>query len=377
MSIPLIQAHLQKEGIDGWLFYDFHGKNPLVWEVLGMPPSSHVTRRFFYWIPCRGEPVKIVHKIEMHVLDQLPGKVKSYSRREELGALLKSTVHGVVAMEVSFTLPQLSLVDAGSLAFVKEQGIEVVSSASLIQKTLSLLTEAQKDAQREAGRILDTIVKEAFAFVDKREKVYEGEVQDFIVKKIAEAGCVTNHPPIVARGANSASPHYSPKGRGDLIAMGDFLLIDLWCKKKGPHGVYGDITRVRASLDCKQKIKEAFFHVREAQKIAVRYIEEHSLPRGADVDTVVRSYLESKGYKDNILHRLGHSIDSELHGRGANLDSFESFDERILLSNTCYSVEPALYFPGEFGLRLEHDILYLGEGRVEVTGGVQDDLFHP
>ena len=278
-------------------------------------------------------------------------------------------------MEVSFTLPQLSVVDAGTLEFVKQQGIKVVSSATLIQKTLSLLSEEQKDAQRQAGAVLDKIAQEAFIYVEHKKNLYEADVSDFIVKRIAEAGYITNHPPIVAAGANSSSPHYTPQGRGALIDPTGFLLIDLWCKKKGPNGVYGDITRVWAGKNCKGEIHDAFFHVREAQKIAVRYIEEHPAPRGADVDTAVRSYLERAGYKENIFHRLGHSIDYELHGRGANLDSFESFDERILLPNTCYSIEPAVYFPGHFGLRLEHDILYLGDGKVEITGGVQDSLY--
>ncbi|MBS0585752.1 MAG: aminopeptidase P family protein [Verrucomicrobia bacterium] len=374
MSIQVIQQQLKKEKIDGWLFYDFHGNNHIFREVLKVDPDEHITRRFFYWIPAVGEPVKIVHKIESHILKDLPGKRETYSQREELSRVLKRFIFGRVAMELSFTLPQLSLIDGGTVEFVKEQGVEIVSSAILIQTSLSILTEAQKESQREAGRILDQIVKEAFSYVKEKKELLEGDVQAFILKRMADFDCETNHPPIVARGPNSALPHYVPKNGGDLITERDFLLLDLWCKKREPNAVYGDITRVSAPKGASQKIYEVFSHVREAQKIAVRYIESHKKVRGADVDTAVRSYLESKGYKENIYHRLGHSIDSELHGRGANLDSFESFEERILLPNTCYSVEPALYFPGEFGLRLEHDILYLGEGRVEITGGVQDKI---
>lgn len=375
MSIPLIQELLREEKIDGWLFYDFEKSNHFMWDVLQIPPTTHITRRVFYWIPSKGEPCKIVHKIEQHVLRHLPGRSLAYGKREELEALL-AKFQGKVAMEYSLRIPYISKVDGGTLDFLKSLGIEIVSSATLLQKFTSKLDLEQIESHRKAASILDKTVSEAFALI--REKMmrevdlYEGDVVEFILKRFADCNCVTNHAPIVAKGPNSANPHYSPEKRGDPILKQDFVLIDLWCKLKGERAVYADITRVAGGALVTDKMKEAFNAVRTAQKKVVEYVSEKQTVRGCDVDTHARNYLESKGYGEFIYHRTGHNIYTDVHGPGANLDSFETFDERLLLPDSCYSVEPAVYFPGEFGLRLEHDLLITD--RVEVTGGVQNEL---
>lgn len=370
MSIPLIQKILCEEGLDGWLLYDFRGLNPTFHKIVGVPEGRHITRRIFYWIPKEGTPWKIVHKIEHHVLDGIVGDLKLYAKKEELEKLIQE-ISGKVAMEYSKEIPYLSFVDGGTLDTLRSmQKMEIVSSGTLLQKLLASLDEEGVDSHLAAAKVLDQVANEAFSWIEKHLP-YEKDVSDFIMKRFVEEGCITDHSPIVAKGANSANPHYEPKGRGDKIKPGDFVLIDLWCKKKPPRAIYADITRVGILGKPSPKMQKAFQAVREAQKIAVHYAKIGA--RGCDVDTQAREYLEKQGYKDYILHRLGHSIDTNLHGSGANLDSFETLDTRTLIPTTCYSIEPALYFPGEFGLRLEHDILLTPTG-TQVTGFPQDDF---
>jgi Xaa-Pro aminopeptidase len=370
MSIPLIQKYLLQEGLDGWLLYDFHGINPIFHKILALPSNRHITRKVYYWIPQKGECVKIVHKIEAHALDGVDGKLKTYAKREELERLLLE-IRGRVAMEYAKDIPYISFVDGGTIDYLRGfNEMEIVSSGTLLQKLLSSLDEEAIKSHLDACQIVDKVVEEAFSFVQKTLP-YEKDVSHFILRRFEEEGCVTEHAPIVATGANSANPHYEPKGKGDKIRQGDFVLIDLWCKKKGAHSVYADITRVAVLGEPSKKMKDAFKAVREAQKVALELVKIGA--RGADVDRAARVFLEEKGYGPYILHRLGHSIDTNLHGSGANFDSFESLDTRLLIPNSCYSVEPALYFPGEFGLRLEHDVL-LTESGVQVTGGIQDEI---
>lgn len=375
MSIPLIQNLLLEEKLDGWLFYDFEKSNHFMWDVLNIPPKTHITRRVYYWIPAKGEPIKIVHKIEEHVLSHLPGKLLTYGKREELEKLL-TRFKGKIAMEYSFQIPYVSKVDGGTIDYLRSLGIEIISSATLLQKFTSVLDDEQIESHRKAAAILDQIVRDAFEFIRgriiERSTPHEGDVVDFILNRFSDFGCVTNHAPIVAKGANSANPHYCPEKRGDPILRQDFVLIDLWCKLRGERSVYADITRVAVGEVATEQMKRAFSVVREAQKKAVEYVEKHKNVRGCDVDTHTRNFLESQGYAEFVYHRTGHNIYTEVHGPGANLDSFETFDQRILLPNSCYSVEPSVYFPGEFGLRLEHDLLITD--RVEVTGGVQNEL---
>ena len=370
MSISLIQRILSEENLDGWLLYDFHGINPTFYKIVGMPEERHITRRVYYWIPKIGEPLKIVHKIEKHVFDGIPGQLICYARREELADLL-SKLSGRVAMEYSIDIPYLSFVDGGTIDSLRAlKNIEIVSSGALLQKLLSTLDKVAIESHLAAAMFLDKLVSEASTYITNTLP-YEKDVSDFIMKRFKEDGFITEYAPIVAKGPNSANPHYEPKGRGDKIQKGDFVLIDLRCKKNIPGSIYGDITRVFMLGEPTLKMKEAFQAVRGAQKIGIQHVKIGAT--GASVDTAAREHLENKGYGQYILHRLGHSIDTNLHGSGANFDSFETLDARKIIPNTCYSVEPALYFPGEFGLRLECDVLVTAEG-VQVTGGTQEEI---
>jgi Xaa-Pro dipeptidase len=375
MSIPLIQQEIFNANLDGWLLYDFHHMNKLMWDVLKIPQDTHITRKTFYWIPKEGMPVKIISKIEEHVLGHLPGVKKVYGSREELIEILK-IVKGTVAMEYSKTIPYISLVDGGMIDQIRDMGVHVVSSGFLLQKITSELSDKQIHLHKEAAKVVDQAVHDAFLFVKNElshgRSVYEENVQDFILNQFSKGGCITDHPPIVAREENSANPHYTVVGRGDQILKGEYLLIDLWCKKRDPDGIYADITRVGSLGKPTHEQLRAFEAVRTAQKKGVEFIKKGGDIRGADVDTVCRDFLISLGYKQNVYHRTGHNIHTELHGYGVHFDSFETYDDRFLIPRTCYSMEPALYFPGKFGLRLEFDLLYLPE--VEITGGVQNEL---
>lgn len=375
MPISLIQRLLEEQNLDGWLFYDFHKSNRLGRAICKIPQDAHISRRIYYWVPKVGNPLKIVHRIEEHVLDFLPGQTLLYGKREELEGILKK-IKGKVAMEYSPRIPYISQVDGGTIDYLRFLGFEIFSSGALLQGFTSTLSEKQIESHKQAAQILDQTVSEAFELIQKKIKAHadlrEGDVVDFILKRFEEHHCITEHSPMVCKGANSANPHYLQKGRGDQIVNGDFILIDLWCKLEGKGNIYADITRVASIGPPSDKMNRAFAAVRSAQKKAVSYISTHKNVKGCDVDTLCRNYLEEQGFGSYVLHRTGHNIHTELHGPGANLDSFETLDERVLIQNTCYSVEPALYFPGEFGLRLEHDIL-VGD-KVDVTGGVQESI---
>lgn len=375
MFISLIQQLLKEQGLDGWLCYDFHRSNRFMHDLFKIPQDAHISRRIYYWIPQEGSPQKIVHQIESHVLDFLPGDTRLYGKREELNLQLLK-LKGKVAMEYSKEIPYISKVDGGTIDHLRELGFEIVSSGALLQGFTSTLSPNQITTHRKAAEILDQIVNEAFSLIRKKvganEGIREGDVVNFILQRMKDHHCVTEHAPMVSKGKNSANPHYMQNGAGDFLKPGDFVLIDLWCKLEGAESIYADITRAGVIGTPTDKMQKAFSAVRTAQKKAVAFIMREKKVRGSDVDTLARDYLEKQGFGEFVLHRTGHNIHRDLHGPGANLDSFETLDERFLIPNTCYSVEPALYFPGEFGLRLEHDILITD--RVEVTGGVQEEL---
>jgi Xaa-Pro dipeptidase len=386
-KILTAQRLLKERNIDGWLMYDCCRSNIMAWDFLNIPPGQLLTRRFFFWIPKEGEAVKLVHRIERPIFAHLPALEVSFATWKELELALADIVKNKkIAMEYSprNALPSLSKVDAGTIELVRSFEATVVSSQDLLQQFTSILTPQQVESHLRAAKILDHIVSDAWQYIAealrKRQSLCEWDVQQFILQRFKEEQCIANGGPICAINANSADPHYEPKEHGSaVIKKGDWILLDLWCKLNVPDAVYADITRVGvAAALATERQEEIFAIVKDARNSATDCVRSHfaqNIPLcGWQVDKVCRDVIIEKGYGDSFLHRTGHSIDVNDHGSGANIDDFETHDDRRILPGTCFSIEPGLYFPGEFGVRLEYDVYVDKIGGVHVTGGQQEEI---
>ncbi len=380
MNIDQIQQQIKDHNLDGWLLYDFRGSNEIACQFLEIKKQL-VTRRFFYWIPRDGEPVKVVHGIEKQPLAHLPGKEHAYYSWQQLHLALKELLAGKkqIAMEYSknAALPTVSKVDGGTLDLVRTLGVDVVSSAPLLHTPL---TPHQIELHKEAAAQLDQIVDQAWSFISEHLKrgdpIDEYIVRQEILNAMDARGLETDSGPICAVNGHSADPHYIPeKETASSIQKGDFVLIDLWAKRAVPGSIYADICRV-AVCDVKptEKQKEVFSIVRKAQKTACELVKKPRALMGWEVDKAARDVIEKAGFGQNFFHRTGHSIDEKDHGDGANFDNYETKDDRPLLAGSCFSIEPAIYLPGEFGVRLEHNIVFFNMGEVEITGGIQEEV---
>lgn len=375
------RAVSQHSGLDGWLFYDFRGSDPLAYRVLRLDPAMHVTRRWYYWVPRRGTPIKIVHKIETHVLDFLPGEQCSYVSWQEqqahLQAVLRSTARIAMQYSPKNAIPYISRVDAGTLELIRSFNVEVVTSADLVQQFEAVWNDAQLGSHRRAAEALRQIVDEAFGHVARSmtagESLTEYGLQQFILSRIRAHGLVTSSAPIAAVNAHTANPHYGPApDRSASIREGDLVLIDLWAKQPEAGSVYADITWTGYVDTTVPNRHQAVFHiVKAARNAAVAFVQKRvgrgDFPRGWEVDDVCRSVIRQAGHEAHFVHRTGHSIGEEVHGNGANIDHLETEDDRRLLPRTCFSIEPGVYLPGEFGIRSELD-LYLSSDHAEIYG---------
>jgi Xaa-Pro aminopeptidase len=364
------EAIRNQPGLDGWLFYDFRHLDPLAYRVLLLDSSLHVTRRWYYWIPAQGQPIKLQHRIEPHVLERLPGEARAYVSWREQQQALSAILHAAkrVAMQYSpmNAIPYLSRVDAGTIELVRSFQVEVVTSADLVQQFEAVWDDGQLASHRVAAEGLRTIVNEAFAWVGTslsgRRNVTEYGLQQYILSRMHSRDLVTSSPPIVAVNSNSADPHYGPSIDGDVtIRQGDFVLIDLWAKQAVPGAVYADITWtgfVGPSVPVLHQ--EVFEIVRQARDAAVTFVQDQVragvFPFGSEVDDVCRQVIQDAGYGKYFVHRTGHSIGEEVHGNGANIDNLETQDARRLLPGTCFSIEPGIYLPNQFGIRSELDV---------------------
>jgi len=364
-----------QEGVDGWLFCDFRGSDPLAYRILGLDPTAISTRRWYYFIPARGEPAGIVSSVEPHRLDTLPGRKRVFLSWQQLHECLAETLRGVkrVAMQYSpgNAIPYVSRVDAGTIELVRQLGIEVVSAADLVQRFEAVWTPEQWQSHLRAAKGVRETVDEAFTYIREQATVTEYAVQQFILQRFATRGLTTNHPPIVAINAHSADPHFEPQS-DDItpIRPGDFVLIDLWAKE--PGGVYADYTWTGyMSNQVPPRYQEIFTIVRNARDAAIAFVKERinreQSFHGYEVDAVARKVITDAGYGEYFVHRTGHSIGEEVHGNGANMDGLETRDERRVLPATCFSIEPGIYLAGQFGVRSEVNV-YVTEREAIITG---------
>jgi len=369
-----MQDALRREGVDGWLFCDFRGSDPLASRILGLDPGQISTRRWYYYIPTTGDPVGIVSSVEPHRLDSLPGKKRVFLSWQQLHAALAEMLQGArqVAMQYSpgNAIPYVSRVDAGTIELVRQLGVEVVSAADLVQRFEAVWSAEQWQSHLRAAKGVRETVDEAFAYIRQQTPVSEYAVQQFILQRFADRGLVANHPPIVAINAHSADPHFEPTPDSGLIRPGDFVLIDLWAKE--PEGVYADYTWTGfMGKEVPERYQRIFTLVRDARDAAIAFVKERISREqsfhGYEVDAAARKVITDAGYGDYFVHRTGHSIGEEVHGNGANMDGLETRDERSVLPGTCFSIEPGIYLTDEFGVRSEINI-YITEREAIVTG---------
>lgn len=389
-----IQAALQKAGLDGWLFYDFRGSDILIPRILKSERMSG-SRRWYYYIPAKGEPTKIVHAIEPEKLDALPGEKLIYREwelisRNLLKAFAKSNPGATtnkefrIAMDYSPNndIPYISRVDAGTIEMVRALGVNVVTSADLVQQFEAVWTPEQLAMHQEACVKLQKIIIEAFVDIKRRMNenipTNETDVQQFMMNRFKEEG-MNPEPMIVAVNANAASPHYFPtKTRNSPIKRGDLVLIDTVSKLSKPKAPAVDLTWVGyVGETVPDEYVKIWNIVAEARDAAFNFVQTSfragKVIKGADVDDVARGVIKRAGYADQFLHRTGHSIGEEGHGNGANIDNLETRDTRTLIPGTAFSIEPGIYLEGKFGIRSEIDV-YVSEKDAVITAPHQTQI---
>jgi Xaa-Pro dipeptidase len=393
-DLAAIQQALRENKIDGWLFYDHHHRDPLAYSILGLDPHMHVTRRWYYFIPATGEPKKLVHRIESFRLDTLPGTKTAYSSWQELESQLQTLLTGATKIAMQYSprnaIMYVSMVDAGTIELLRSFGKEPVTSADLVSHFEAVLTDAQLATHYVAQKHIDQILDAAWKEIGTRARnggTTEYAMVQFLQEGLRRANLVWEHGPNVSAGPNSADSHYEPTAANSRrIGKGDFVLIDIWGKlaapsnpkEADPAAVWYDITWTgvvgREPTEREQLI---FTTVRNARDASIKTVQDAFAANqpiaGWQADDASRTAIRKAGFGEFFTHRTGHNIGPELHGNGAHLDNLETHDERLILPNTCFSVEPGLYFPGEFGVRSEVDMI-TRKGKAEVTGRIQTEL---
>ena len=384
MNLGEIQEALRERKFDAWLFYDHHHRDPIAYRVLGVREDLMVTRRWFYLIPAQGEPAKLVHRIEAGHLDPLPGSKDVYSGWQELWDKLRTMVssHTTLAMQYSPNnlIPYVGLVDAGTVELVRGFGNTIVSSADLVARFEAVWSEEQVATHFAARDAIDKVTAAAFQEIGRRVRnggTHEHEMQQWILEAFRRENIITEDLPVVAVNQHSSDPHFEPRAdRSARIKSGDHVLLDIWGKKNTPNAVYYDITWTGVVGKPSEQQRKIFEVVRSGRDAAIQAVESAIKERrkiaGWEVDRAARDSITQAGYGEYFIHRTGHSIGVSVHANGANMDNLETKDEREIIPNSCFSIEPGVYLP-EFGVRSEVNML-VRKGSAEVTGKIQQEL---
>ncbi len=401
MDLLAIQSALREHQLDGWLFYDHHHRDPIAYRILGLDENSFVSRRWYYFVPAEGEPRKLVHRIESGKLDTLPGSKDAYSSWQELEQKLEAMLDGATTIAMQYSprnaIMYVAMVDAGTVELVRSVGKQVVSSADLVSVFEAVLTEHQIASHFEAQRRLDAVLASGWKYIGESVRsgapITEFDVVEFLNAEIQKAGLWTDHGPNCSAGPSSADSHYEPTRESSrVIRNGDFILIDIWAKlaaagdpkQPDPTAIWYDITWTGViGRDPSDREQLIFNTVRDARDAAIETVQrayaEGRPIAGWEADDAARAVIRDAGFGQFFTHRTGHNIEVSLHGNGAHLDNLETHDERLLLPNTCFSVEPGIYFPNEFGIRSEVNMITRPRspeqgGSAIVTGPLQREL---
>ncbi|MGD0731222.1 MAG: M24 family metallopeptidase [Terracidiphilus sp.] len=390
VNIEAMQAALVEAGVDGWLFYDHHHRDPIAGRILGLDEKAHITRRWYYFVPAVGEPRKLVHRVEQGRLDSLPGSKAPYSSWQQLAAGLEAMLFGARRLAMQYSpnnaIMYVSMVDAGTVEFLRSIGKQIVSSADLVSQFEAVLTEEQVASHVAAQKAIDTVLAEGWQKMARSLRPVNGgsgsltefEMVEWLSAAMRNEGLVWENGPNVSANANSSDSHYEPTAElCSPIRDGDFILIDIWGRLDKPGSIFYDITWTgvvgREPTELEQMV---FTTVVKARDAAIAFVEEAFATgrpiRGFEADDAAREVIRAAGVGPYFTHRTGHNIAQELHGSGAHLDNLETHDERLILPHTCFSVEPGVYLP-EFGVRSEVNML-TAPGKAWVTGKIQREL---
>jgi Xaa-Pro aminopeptidase len=374
---------LREIGADAWLLFDFHGINPVTNRVLGIT-GGMATRRLFVLLPGEGDFVAVAHKIELQPVEGFPGKVVPYARWEELHEALAPLVAGrTLAMEISpmDAVPYLDRVPYGVVELVTKLGGTVVSSAPLVTRFAACWQPSEVEDHTFAAEVIARVAQDALrkAVASINEGLTESAMQAEVIRAMEAGGLELDALPIVAFGANTASPHYEPiAGRDATLREGDPILLDLWGGRT-KTSVFADQTWMGyAGTHPPERLQLIWHTVREARDQGIAAVEgavaEGRSLAGYEVDQAVRSVIDAAGFGAAFVHRTGHSIDRELHGSGPHLDSYETLDDRHLMPGVGFSIEPGIYLPGEVGVRSEVNMYWALTGPIVTPASPQTEL---
>lgn len=231
---------------------------------------------------------------------------------------------------------------------------EFINGIELFEEFRIIKSEDDLDKMRVAARMADDVMEEMTRFIrpGMTEKEIKTRICDLFIQKGADS---ISFPPIVASGSNNSRPHYCGDSR--IISEKDIIILDIGCKYKG---YCSDTSRTFFVGDILEEEEKIYHIVKQAQEAAVNFTREGVT--SGEVDRKAREIIEAAGYGPYFLNRTGHGIGYDVH----EAPDIKGNSPRILERGMAFSIEPGIYLPGRFGMRVEDIVIINHRGATEV-----------
>ncbi|MGA9636634.1 MAG: Xaa-Pro peptidase family protein [Solirubrobacterales bacterium] len=261
--------------------------------------------------------------------------------------------------KVGFEDAKLSVRQLARLEAAAGEGIEFVPAGDLVERLRAIKEPEELERIAAAAELSDGVYRWALerGLVGRTER----EVARAVEARIRELGAEPSFPPIVATAENGALPHAEPGerkiGSGELVVFDMGSLLDGYCS---------DCTRTFATGDPGDDAREVYDLVLRAQRAALEAVRPAA--SGKEVDAVAREVISEAGHGDRFGHGLGHGVGLEVH-EGPRLATTSEDD---LFEGNVVTVEPGVYVPGRFGVRIEDLVVITADGHRNLSGLPKD-----
>ncbi len=386
-SLNAIQKGIAGAKLDGWFFYDFMGSDPVGRSILKIRPDRMHSRRWFYFIPSQGVPVKLVHALENKILDHLPGRKEVYIGWKEMVKLLQSVFQSKSRIAAQYSaknaIPMISRIDAGMFDLLKSFGLNLVSSGDLVQQFDACLSKPQINTHLNAAGELQVIFDKTVRYIRRKlknhQEVNELNVQKFLQNKAKSHRLVSSLPQIIAVGENTSDPRYFPTESSNKPIHNKCLIqLSLRARDKSEDAIYASASWViYIGNEVPEKYENNFRILKRTRDGAFEFIRKamkKAKPvHGWEVDEYARKIIGKEELDSNYLHRTGHSLGNAFYGNGVNLDNLETRDERMIIPGLCFTIVPGLYF-SDYGMRSEINLYIDTKGAHLSTPQTQEKI---
>ncbi len=235
----------------------------------------------------------------------------------------------------------------------------IISTEDKLDQKILSLRSIKTQSEIENIKKAQAITDETFAYI--LDQIYVGKTEreimldmEFYLRKQGSSGVAFDF--VVVSGKNSSLPHGVPTNK--TIQSGDFITMDFGAVI---NGYRSDMTRTIAIGDVTKEQKFVYDTVLEAQKLALNAIKPDAVCK--EIDRVARDFIYQEGFEGCFGHGLGHSVGIEIHEN----PSFNTSDQTSIKPGMVITVEPGIYLPGQFGVRIEDMVAITDDGFENLT----------